>query len=108
MAGDMVTRLHPRFEEMVHIQEGIEFWYARDLQGLLGYSEWRNFLKVIEKAREACKNAKHEIFDHFVDVNKMVPLGSGSERQIEDIKLTRYACYLLESKLFSLHQPNHG
>ncbi|OQA55523.1 MAG: DNA-damage-inducible protein D [Euryarchaeota archaeon ADurb.Bin294] len=95
MSADMISRLHPRFEEMVHIQEGIEFWYARDLQVLLGYSEWRNFLSVIEKAREACRSSKGQELDHFVDVNKMVPLGSGSKRQIEDIKCTWYACYLI-------------
>ncbi len=95
MEGDVVTRLHPFFEQMVQTQEGIEFWYARDLQGLLGYTEWRNFLKVIEKAREECENAKYESIDHFVDVNKMVTLGSGSERQIDDVKCTRYACYLI-------------
>lgn len=95
MSVDMISRLHPRFEEMVHVQEGVEFWYARDLQVLLGYSEWRNFLSVIEKAREACRSSKYPEKDHFVDVNKMVPLGSGSKRQIEDIKCTRYACYLI-------------
>ena len=90
MSNDMISRLHPRFEEMVHVQEGIEFWYARDLQVLLGYSEWRNFLSVIEKARDACRSSKGQELDHFVDVNKMVPLGSGSKRQIEDIPCTWY------------------
>ncbi len=95
MSNDMVSRLHPRFEEMVHVQEGIEFWYARDLQVLLGYSEWRNFLAVIEKARQASRSSKYPELDHFARVNKMVSLGSGSKRQIEDITCTRYACYLI-------------
>lgn len=95
MSSDMISRLHPRFEEMVHTEEGIEFWYARDLQVLLGYSEWRNFLSVIEKAREACRSSKGQELDHFVDVNKSIPQPKGGVREIEDIKLTRYACYLI-------------
>ncbi len=76
-------------------QEGVEFWFARDLQKLLGYTKWDNFLTVIEKAKIACKSTKHEVPDHFADVGKMVRLGSGSERRIDDIILTRYACYLI-------------
>lgn len=95
MKSALVRRLHKNFEEYVHEQEGVEFWYARDLQNLLGYTEWRNFTKVIEKAKESCQTSNNAISDHFVDVNKMVPLGSGSERELEDILLTRYACYLI-------------
>jgi len=95
MKPEVVHRLHRHFEDYVHDAGGVEFWYARDLQVLLGYKEWRNFSKVLEKARESCQNAKHNISDHFVDVNKMVPLGSGSEREIADIMLTRYACYFI-------------
>ena len=75
--------------------ENTEFWYARDLQVLLGYTDWRNFLKVIEKSRESARNAGAAVQNHFVDVNKMVSIGSGAERPIEDVMLTRYACYLI-------------
>ena len=91
MSADTISRLHPRFEEMVHVQEGIEFYYARDLQVLLGYSEWRNFLSDIEKAREACRSSKDPELDHFVDVNKMVPLG-WFEATDRGYQCSRYAC----------------
>ena len=84
------------FEDIKHYtEEGIEFWYARELQGVLEYTQWRNFLKVIDKAKEACENAQQSTPDHFADVGKMVTLGSGSQREIEDIMLSRYACYLI-------------
>ena len=84
------------FEDVKHIDEnGIEYWYARELQEVLEYKEWRNFLKVIDKAKEACENAGNIVSDHFVDVNKMINLGKGAERYIDDYKLTRYACYLI-------------
>ena len=73
----------------------LECWSARDLQQLFGYSLWQNFCKVIEKAKEACTNVGQQIADHFIDVNKMVKLGSGAQREVDDIMLTRYACYLL-------------
>jgi DNA-damage-inducible protein D len=95
MKPALIRRLHKNFEDSVHVQESVEFWFARDLQNLLGYSEWRNFLKVIEKARESCKKANNTILDHFVDANKSIPVPKGGERDIEDILLTRYACYLI-------------
>ncbi len=84
------------FESIRHINEyGEEFWYARELQIALAYKEWRNFQKVIDKAIIACKGSENAVSDHFVDINKMVNIGSGAEREIADIKLSRYACYLI-------------
>ena len=96
MKSDTVNNLTGSFE--AHAQETeskIEFWLARDLQHLLGYAEWRNFTAVINKAKTACEVSDHPISDHFVDVNKMVDLGSGTQREVDDIMLTRYACYLI-------------
>ncbi|HLD18842.1 MAG TPA: DNA damage-inducible protein D, partial [Candidatus Nanoarchaeia archaeon] len=83
------------FENCAHEAEGIEFWYARDLQKLLDYDEWRNFLNVIEKAKTACKNSGQDISDHFVDVNKTIPMPKGATKEIDDLMLTRYASYLI-------------
>lgn len=86
--------------------ENTEFWYARDLQALLGYTDWRNFLKVIEKSRESARNAGAAVQNHFVDVNKMVSIGSGAERPIEDVMLTRYACYLIAQNSRIINLPD--
>ena len=84
------------FENIKHVNEyGQEFWYARDLQVALEYETWRSFQKVILKAQNACENADNNVSDHFVDVGKMVNLGSGSQREIGDYMLSRYACYLI-------------
>jgi DNA-damage-inducible protein D len=96
MRDHAIDRLIADFEETSQVDEsGVEFWLARDLQRLLGYSDWRNFLAVISKAKEACQNSGQAIENHFVDVNEMVGLGSGAEREIENIRLTRYASYLV-------------
>jgi DNA-damage-inducible protein D len=93
--SDLFSKLLLNFDEHSHMEDGIEFWYARKLQKLLNYTEWRNFVNTIEKAKIACANSGFSILDHFVEVNKMVEVGSGAIRDIIDIKLTRYACYLI-------------
>jgi len=97
MDQNTITKLTNSFNAIVQQvpNAAAEFWYARDLQELLGYTEWRNFLKVIEKAKDSAQNVGASVQNHFVDVNKMVSIGSGAERPVEDIMLTRYACYLI-------------
>lgn len=94
--ANLNAKEYQRFEDIKHTtDEGMEFWYARELSTVLEYTEWRNFNKVIGKAMLACKNSGFAVSDHFVDVNKMVELGSGSQRKVKDYMLSRYACYLI-------------
>ncbi|HYF70394.1 MAG TPA: DNA damage-inducible protein D [Ohtaekwangia sp.] len=95
MKKEQINALFKKFEDARYIYESIECWSARELQQILGYAKWENFLKVINKAKTACVRSGIEMKNHFPDIRKMVPLGSGSEREILDIALTRYACYLV-------------
>jgi DNA-damage-inducible protein D len=95
MEKETIKKLNENFEERAYEQDGIEYWLARELQELLGYIDWRNFLNAVSKAKDSCKNAGELVENHFVDVNKMVKIGSGAERRQEDVMLTRYACYLI-------------
>ena len=95
--NDKLTRYSEQtFESIKHINEnGQEYWLARELQPVLEYTQWRNFNEAIERAKLACKNSGFDPSDHFADVSKMVALGSGAAREIEDYMLSRYACYLI-------------
>ena len=84
------------FEDIKHIDEnGIEFWYAREIMEVLQYSKWQNFEKIIDKAKTSCKNSDISVFEHFTDISKTIKMPKGAEKTILDYKLTRYACYLI-------------
>jgi len=96
MKKELIQSLTKDFESHARkSNKDVEFWFARDLQGLLGYSEWRNFLEVVNRAKVACEKAGHRVFDHFVDVNKTIEMPREAKKEILDIMLTRYACYLI-------------
>ena len=96
MKKELVHTLTSTFETHAqHTEGGVEFWLARDLQHLLGYTEWRNFTLAINKAKTACEISDHAIEDHFVDVNKTITMPKGAQKEVPDIMLTRYACYLI-------------
>lgn len=94
--SELVKYSEQTFESIKHVNEyGEEYWLARELQSVLEYARWENFSNAIERAQKACTNTGFDVDDHFREVTKMVPLGSGAEREIEDVMLSRYACYLV-------------
>lgn len=106
MKTEIVQSLTDNFEACAHVaDDGIEFWLARDLQHLLGYSEWRNFQKVLFKAKTACELSGQNISNHFVDVNKTIAMPKNAQKEIDDIMLTRYACYLIAQNGDSKKEP---
>lgn len=96
MKSEIIQSLAQNFEDYANTTDsGVEFWFARDLQHLLGYKEWRNFNKVINKAKTACEVSDNSIMDHFVEFNKTIDMPKGATKVIDDFMLTRYACYLV-------------
>ncbi len=96
MENNIINKTERNFESIKHIDEnGVEFWYARELMEMLEYSKWGNFIKVIDKAKKSCENSNNTIFEHFADVGKTIKMPKNAEKTIEDMKLTRYACYLI-------------
>ncbi len=96
MKIEVIKSLATNFESFANkTDSGVEFWLARDLQQLLGYTEWRNFLNIISKSKISCETTGHNIDDHFVDTNKTIQMPKGAKKEVPDIMLTRYACYLI-------------
>ncbi|MEV4882635.1 DNA damage-inducible protein D [Chitinophaga ginsengisegetis] len=95
MKKELIEALFKQFEQACYEHKGIECWSARELQQILGYLRWENFFKVIEKAKNSCENSGIVVSDHFRDITKSIPVPKGGQRQLQDIALTRYACYLI-------------
>ncbi len=95
MIREFIAELFQKFEDACYDFDSVEYWSARDLQNILGYTQWRNFKNVIDKARKSCQNSGENENNHFADFSKMVEIGSGAQKDIQDIALTRYACYLI-------------
>lgn len=95
MKRELLLELFKKFEDACYNLDGIECWSARDLQEILGYAQWRNFQNAIEKAKESCQNAGEETVNHFQEVKRVVDLANGATRDVDDVALTRYACYLI-------------
>lgn len=106
MKTEVIQTLTTTFESHAQKTEtGIEFWLARDLQWLLGYAKWDNFLNVVAKAKTACEVSEHMVRDHFADVGKTIAMPKGAEKEVADLMLTRYACYLIAQNGDSKKQP---
>ena len=95
MKNEYIAELFKKFEDACYDYEGVDCWSARELQNILGYAQWRNFKNVIDKAQKSCEQAGEDAKNHFAEFSKMVEIGSGAQKSIEDIALTRYACYLI-------------